>query len=894
MTDRWGEVVALFEKVIELPPAQREPFLDQATAGDAELRERVAAMLRSDAEVHPLFDVTPDQLAIEMAPSPGPSLEGTRIGPYRLEHEIGRGGMGAVYLARRSDVDKRVALKLVAGGIASPDRVQRFLFERRVLAQLEHPDIARLLDAGIAEDGTPWLAMEYVEGTRIDEWCDRRALSIDHRLELFERVCLAVAHAHRNLIVHRDLKPSNILVTEQGDPRLVDFGIAKLLDPAGPESVTRTGVQPMTPEYASPEQLRGEAITTATDVYQLGILLYLLLTGAHPHGIVRRPVHELHRAITEGSVERPSRAISRNDAAGPPQGSTDAEQVARARGTSPDRLRKRLQGDVDAIALMAIRPEPSRRYASAEQLAEDIRRHLDNRPVLAAPDTLSYRTRKFVARNRVAVAAASIVLVSLVAATAGMTWQAGRATREARIAADERDRSAREAAKAEQVAAFLEELFKASDPYEAVGRDITARELLARGAQRLSEQGELAEQPEVRAALLDVLGDVYRSLQQNEEARTLLEQSLALRRQHLEPNHPDIAASLVSLGVLSFYEEKHDEARALFNEALAIRRSQPVVDSSSIAELLHNLSALHNFNANSDSAESLLREAIDIRRRLAGNEEEARLLAQNYIGLGVILARANRLDAADSMYQEALRIRRQLLEPGHPEIGGALNVMGGLRLRQNRHAEAEQLIREALGILRPTMGEHTDVATALNNLGSSLESQGKLDEAGAAYRESLAIKRKILKGDHSSVAISLNNLGRLLMKQERWPDARAMLEESLAMRKRLWPTPHPDVASAHFNLADLHARAGQLDSAARQFQLALDVYRERFGPAYPWTLRSATQLAQVLHLKGDDAKAATLLEWVIEVATPAQLPPEDSTIANARRLLQQLRPAALE
>jgi serine/threonine-protein kinase len=829
-----------------------------------------------------------------MAPSPGPSLEGTRIGPYRLEHEIGRGGMGAVYLARRSDVDKRVALKLVAGGIASPDRVQRFLFERRVLAQLEHPDIARLLDAGIAEDGTPWLAMEYVEGTRIDEWCDRRALSIDHRLELFERVCLAVAHAHRNLIVHRDLKPSNILVTEQGDPRLVDFGIAKLLDPAGLESVTRTGVQPMTPEYASPEQLRGEAITTATDVYQLGILLYLLLTGAHPHGVVRRPVHELHRAITEGSVERPSRAISRNAAAGPPQGSTDAEHVARARGSSPDRLRKRLQGDVDAIALMAIRPEPSRRYASAEQLAEDIRRHLDNRPVLAAPDTLSYRTRKFVARNRVAVAAASIVLVSLVAATAGMTWQAGRATREARIAADERDRSAREAAKAEQVATFLEELFKASDPYEAVGRDITARELLARGAQRLSEQGELAEQPEVRAALLDVLGDVYRSLQQNEEARTLLEQSLTLRRQHLEPNHPDIAASLVSLGVLSFYEEKHDEARTLFNEALAIRRSQPVVDSSSIAELLHNLSALHNFNANSDSAEMLLREAIDIRRRLAGNEEEARLLAQNYIGLGVILARANRLDAADSMYQEALRIRRQLLDPGHPEIGGALNVMGGLRLRQNRHAEAEQMIREALGILRTTMGEHTDVATALNNLGSSLESQGKLEEAGAAYRESLAIKRKILKGDHSSVAISLNNLGRLLMKQERWVDARAMLEESLAMRKRLWPTPHPDVASAHFNLADLHARAGQLDSAARQFQLALDVYRERFGPAYPWTLRSATQLAQVLHLKGDNAKAANLLDWVIEVGIPAQLPPEDSTIANARRLLQQIRPAALE
>jgi eukaryotic-like serine/threonine-protein kinase len=546
---RWDEIIALFERALERPPAERDAWLDDVTTTDPELRAEVAAMLHADAHAHPLFDAAPADLAAAFADVPAaPPFETSQIGPYTLLHEIGRGGMGAVFLAERADVQKRVAVKVVAGGRSSAEHVERFLFERRVLAQLEHPGIARLLDAGIATDGTPWLAMEYVDGDPIDAWCDAHRATITERLQLFALVCDAVACAHRNLVVHRDLKPGNILVDATGQPRLVDFGIAKVLDDTAAASpLTRGTAHPLTPRYASPEQLAGRPLTTASDVYQLGLLLHELLTGRQPRTRAGR-VHEAADSL-QGEEPLPASQTCASD-------EPAAAVVAAARATTSQRLTRALEGDLDAIVSMALRPEPERRYASALQMAEDIRRHVRGEPVAAGPDTTRYRLGKFARRNRIAVLAVAALIVALVGGSAGMAWQARRATRAAATAALERDRAAVEAAKAQEVAAFLTELFRASEPQRALGREESARDVLDRGARRLSEDGELHDQPLVRAHLLHVLGGVYLRLGWTVEARALYEQAVALRRSHAATTPAELAESLHGLATVELNEAR--------------------------------------------------------------------------------------------------------------------------------------------------------------------------------------------------------------------------------------------------------------------------------------------------------------------------------------------------
>ena len=425
----------LFETAIELPTGQRLAFLDEACHGDPEMRHQVGALLGflDDAHTDDLFPPLP-------AEAVGALALGERIGPYRILRELGAGGMGVVFLAEREDVGKRVALKLVReGGLATGDRLRRFLLERRVLARLEHPNIARLLDAGFTEHRLPYFAMEYVAGTPIDRYCDERRLTLPERLRLFRTVCHAVHHAHQNLIVHRDLKPSNILVTGDGQVKLLDFGIAKLVadqsspDPAEPH----TGLLMLTPEYASPEQVSGQAITTASDVYSLGVVLYQILTGHRPYRFASRTSTEVERIVCQTDPERPSSVVIRAPVALTlkelPVVSTP-EMVGQARSSSPARLRRLLNGDLDTIVLKALSKEPGRRYRSADQLSDDLRRHLDGLPVLARKDTAGYRAGKFLRRHRLGVAAAALLLATLLSGVVGTAWQARRADTQRAVA----------------------------------------------------------------------------------------------------------------------------------------------------------------------------------------------------------------------------------------------------------------------------------------------------------------------------------------------------------------------------------------------------------------------------------------------------------------------------
>ncbi|HEX7071223.1 MAG TPA: protein kinase, partial [Rhodothermales bacterium] len=574
--ERWREIDQLLAEALEREPEERLEWVRVACGEDTALGEAVIRLLRFDeaAERHlgenvtdfaqPLLPELRDQLAAaeeDLAP-------GTRVGRYRIIERIGRGGMGTVYLAERADdYRQRVALKLVKRGMDTDEILSRFRHERQILARLDHPNIARLLDGGAAEDGRPYLVVAYVEGEPIDAYCDARRLSVDERLGLFEHVCEAVRYAHASLVVHRDLKPSNILVTESGEVKLLDFGIAKLLEDDDDASapLTRTGMHRLTPAYAAPEQIRGEPVTTAADVYALGVLLHELLVGRRPSATPTRG-----DAIATIRTDRPSgTALTRG------LETADLQRILGARSTTLARLRRHLSGDLDTILLTALHSEPERRYSSAEALLEDVRRHRAHLPIRARRDSLSYRAQAFVRRHRFGVSVGAGALVLLLGFAVAMTLQQ-------RATARERDRARIEAAKATQVAGFLEELFGTADPFADERLDtLRVRDILARGAERV--RSDLADQPQVRAQLLHVIGRVYYAIGYFDEAATNLRESVSLREQHVGVASLETAASLFDLATVRSDQGEVAEAVSLARRALAIREALLPPDHADVA-----------------------------------------------------------------------------------------------------------------------------------------------------------------------------------------------------------------------------------------------------------------------------------------------------------------------
>ena len=501
--------------------------------------------------------------------------------------------MGTVYLAARADehFHKRVALKIIRSGAHSADVVRHFKRERQILAGLDHPNIAKLLDGGTTDDGLPYLVMEYIEGEPLLDYCDSRSLPISDRLKLFQSICAAVQYAHRNLVVHRDIKPANILVAEDGSPRLLDFGIAKLLNPeVSGESPTATAIA-MTPAYASPEQARGERVTTATDVYSLGVVLYEVLTGHHPYRFASRQPLDVLRAVVEQEPENPSTAVVRTDESTVLEGAQPIrltpDSVARTREGSPEKLKRRLRGDLDNILMLALRKEPYRRYASVEAFSDDVRRYLEGLPVGARKPTVGYRAGKFLRRHAVGVAAALGVAVLLLGFALAVTVQSARVARERDLAEKERATAQRERETAQRVSAFLVDLFKVSDPSEARGNTVTAREVLDKGAAKIA--AELKDQPEVQAALMDTMGAVYRNLGLYDKAIPLLQQALETRKALLGNEHLEVAKSLTSLGTVALEKGDYAAAEDLYREALGMRRRLLGNDHLDVAAGANNL-----------------------------------------------------------------------------------------------------------------------------------------------------------------------------------------------------------------------------------------------------------------------------------------------------------------
>ncbi len=782
--DRRARADALLRDALDLPAEDREAFVRQAAGGDAALVAEVRALLT-------------DALSDHTSLAPGSALAGAfggallrrfdggsdaaaRVGPFRVLREIGRGGMGVVYLGERVDggFTQQVALKIAAPGAASDALARRFERERQIVASLDHPHIARLVDGGRTEDGRPYFAMEFVDGERIDQHCDRLRLDIDARLALVRTVAAAVQHAHSRLLVHRDIKPGNIMISRAGEVKLLDFGIAKPIGrhpEAGAEPLTRTDVRPMTPEYASPEMVRGEPATTASDVYQLGLLLYELLTGMRAQSLSGATATDAERIVCEADPPLPSAAaLGRSSGDGPssiPAGAAEARAAARA--TTPAALARRLAGDLDAIVMQAIRKEPEARYATPLDLADDLQRSLASEPVRARRGTTLYRARKFVRRNRVATAFAATVLALLVGFGAWMTVLYGRASANLARARAAETSAAHEAETARQVSDFLVRLFGVSDPGEARGNTVTARALLDDAAERIGP--ELESQPEVQARLMQVMGQVYINLGLYDAAEPLLRDALALVERTSGAGSVPAAEALDSLGTLAVVRGAPGEGEPYHRKALAIREAIGPADGVAVTKSLTSLGSCLIEQARYAEAEPLLRRALDIRERV--------------------------------------------LPPDSADISASLNELAEVYNRQARYAEAEPLYLRALAISEKTLGpNHPDLGYKFNNLGLLYKRMGRLDEAEALYRRALAVREKVLPPDHPLIAWTLDNLGMLYMTQKRYADAEPLFTRALDIAGRAVGPDHPDTAIIMNNLALLRAAQGRTAEATGETQ----------------------------------------------------------------------------
>jgi serine/threonine-protein kinase len=907
---RWQRLETILDQALERPAAERAAFVEAACGEDAEMLSEARRMTRAlESAVgfleRPLRDYTPDLVDGCLAGEPDDQghLPVESIGPYRLIREIGRGGMGAVYLAERSDGQyrKQVAIKLVPPGPDAARLGRRFAEERRILASLEHPHIATLLDGGVSAEGLPYLVMEYVEGERIDTWCDRRRLTVRERLALCDDVAAAVQFAHQHLVVHRDLKPGNILVTAGGQAKLLDFGIAKLMaDESGsPDApLTATGAILATPEYASPEQIRGDPVSTASDVYALGVLLYELLAGRRPYVVAGRSREELARAVCDQTPERPSSAAVRAGTDPAPA------RIAADRATTPDGLRRSLAGDLDTIVLTALRKEAALRYPSVQNLREDLRRHLDGFPVQARPPTRRYRAAKFLRRNRGRVAAAALLAIAVAAGLAGTTWQARAASRQA-------DR-------AERVRNFLTGIFAISDPDTARGRTVTARELLDRGAASLG--AGLEKDPEMLGEMLGVVGTLYQRLGLYAQARPLLEQAAAVQRSRGASGREELAGANDALASVLFDLGQFEEAERSAREGLAGRLGLPEADrrlaasigtlanivrergrleeadslhrvalrldrgrgdTAAMATSLTNLSAVLWRRGQYEEARDAAEEGVSLRRGLYGDLHTETAAALR--GLGLVLTSQGEYEQAERVLGEALAVNERLLGTDHPQVASILGDQGLAHWRHGKHREAEVAHQRALAINRAALGpEHPEVATSLNNLATTAYSAGRYDEAVGLFQEALVIWRKALGDRHPHVLSGLNNLGAALREAGRLGAAEPVLREVLELRRHALGEDHADVAQSHNNLAYLLLLEGKTGEAEGEFREALARWRKALGAKHPTVSYALSGLGQALLQQDRAGEALPVLEESLAIRVAA-MDSAGTDVAAARR-----------
>jgi serine/threonine-protein kinase len=903
-----SDLLAHFDAVDELlrellPLAEADQVQRLEDLGDATLAAHVGALLEAERDerlAHALEAGPGVERVTAFFPEDGGSagegfgavsLEGERVGPWRLGRVLGEGGMGVVYEGERDDgtYEQRVAVKFVRLS-ASPQARWRFERERRLLARLTHPHIARLLGGGVTERGDPYLVMEFAAGTPITDYADAQRLGVRERVQLLQSVCRAVQHAHARFVVHRDLKPSNVLV-DQGEeggekgtaqPKLLDFGVATLtdVDAAGAdadEAFRTVEAAPHTPAYAAPEQIRGEAATAQTDVYALGVLLYELLAGTRPHEAAaeaspgtsarrdrsdrRARKQALAQRVLEETAPRPSQAAS--------------ETAAVTRGATPERLRRSLRGDLDAICLKALEKDPARRYASAEAFAEDLGRYLGGLPVEAQVPSLGYRAARFVRRRRLPVALGALAFLAL------LTFSAVLAFQQSELRA-ERNAAQAEAAKAEEVVGYLVSLFAAADPNESLGADVTARELLERGRERLTE---LEDQPEVQAELSHALARVHNELGEFDGARSLAESAIATWRRMGARVSVDLATTLTLLGTVAWEQGELDDAAEALTEATAILAAQG--EDLRLSDALLGFGIAQQAAGNLAAADSLIGLALEARHRALGDEPDESLPSM-YATLGLVRVNQARYVEGDSLYRIGLALAREVFGGEHPEVTNNLYNLANLNVRMGRSEEAEPLLREVLALDRKQLGErHPYVAYTLGSLGGVLGDLQRYDEGEALLREAVSINREALGEAHPQTAYRMMDLASLLSTRGDPQEALDAYERALAVLREAHPDGHFVIATALHNMGSTLNSMGDYDRALLLLREALELRTRLLGEDHGGNGTTLAWMGDAYAGLGREGEARSAYERSLAILE-ATLPEDHPRLASTREKLAAL------
>jgi serine/threonine protein kinase/tetratricopeptide (TPR) repeat protein len=878
---RWRQIQSLFEQLADVDEAEREAQLVRSCADDEDLRLSVESLLDVDRrQEDPLMSAI-GAAAESLLEDHRDRLLGTRVGPYRVVSILGHGGMSTVYRGERDDAQyqQTVAIKVLQYATLHPRLRSRLHSERHILAKLDHSSIARLIDSGDLEDGTPYLVMDYVDGESIDVYCDSRTLFIRERIELFILVCGAVHYAHRNLVVHRDIKASNIFVTNEGTPKLLDFGIAKLLAPESLSHtvpVTRLQERILTPENAAPEQVLGRPITTATDIYALGVLLYQLLTGRSPYRLLSYSQLQLERAICMDEPARPSQIVVAKLNA---ESDADRSRISDRRGLSPQRLRARLSGDLDAIVAMAMRKEPDRRYPSVEAMADDLQRHLLGQPVRARQGDWRYNSAKFLRRNLFAVVGAAAVFIGLMV-IAGMTlWQNHRIGIARDATAQERDR-------AQQVSAFLVDVFSQADPFNAQGREATAKDLLDRGADEIARNTTL--QPEVRAQLLESIALAYRRQGLNERAIPLFEKAVAIRRDERPVDNRKLAAALGDLA-RALAEAGHlVSAEGYLQQAIALSQSAGPASTETADILVQYGHFLLNAKSDPERAREQFAAALIIYRGDPADQHIA--IASTLSALAGAALWAGDFVIGEQYQREALNIFRATVSRNHPDHAVALASLGYILTERGKYAEAEQALDEALEIERDVFGpDNQRIASIEADLGTLYEREGDTDRAMAATEYALKITTDRLGAGHFMTAYYLDARASLNLKLNRLDAAESDARRALAIYAQTLPAQHLFVAATRQLLGEVLLRRGLLASAEDEVRAALEIDTALAGQGNWRTARAEASLGWIL-IEEDRAAEGEPLLVAAQSKLLAKLGPQHpETLQPTDRLAEYFR-----
>ncbi len=788
MNDSSDSDIAVFVEAIELPAGERSAYLERACGADDQLRKRIECLLKAHEQAGDFLEQSAPE-AEAMTEAPFGEKPGDRIGRYKLLQQIGEGGCGVVYLAEQEEpVRRRVALKVIKPGMDTKSVMARFEAERQALALMDHPNIAKVFDAGATESGRPYFVMELVKGVKITEYCDSKSLTTENRLGLFVQVCRAVQHAHQKGIIHRDIKPSNILVTPTEDgkpsPVVIDFGIAKATTKQQLTDRTLFTAFEMligTPAYMSPEQadLSSVDVDTRTDVYSLGVLLYELLTGAPPFdsaSLMKSGLDETRRIIRERDPDRPSLRLMT-------MAGTDLTTTALRRQSVPPALIRSVRGDLDWIVMKALEKDRTRRYETANGLALDVERCLANEPILARPPSRLYKLQKIVQRNRLLFAGVGVIALLLVSGliivSASLAGER-RSRREAQLAQIKAEAAS---SKSQQVTKFLEDMLNGVGPSVAVGRDTTMlREILNRTAERVGT--EMTNQPSVEAELRGLLGTLYLEIGNYDRAEEMHRAALSLRQKLFGQESPEVAKSLNDLGLTLMANNKLSEAEEMHREALAIRQRLYGSENEDTAASLNDLGSVYRQESKLAQAEPMAREALAIREKLFGHENLQ--VADSLRNLGIILGDEGKWTESEAMAREVLAIRRKLLGPEHPWVAYALDDVAWATGAMGKLEEAEALERESLAMREKLLGaEHPDVAKSLFLVGDRMRQRGNLNEAYPVLSAAFSIQRKLLGEDNPASLYTLRSLGSTLEAENKYAEAEQVYREALAVwRKR--------------------------------------------------------------------------------------------------------------